>query len=166
MTRTISVALAVLLLVTAGPAKSAELPPEAASFVADGLVQIGDDRLSFDIYHRAGKERQEMTIDGLFQITILRPDLGAAYLVQPDAEAFIPLSLDEIGLWPRYRGQQGYKVEHQGDEVFEGEKTQIFHITSEDEAPVEMDILVWITDDGIEVRLEGEVEVECVAELA
>ena len=164
MPRTIAVALALALLVGAGPGRTAELPPETASFTADGVVQIGDDRLSFDVYHRGGKERQEMTIDGLFQITILRPDLGAAYLVQPAADAFIPLRLDEVGLWPRYRGGVGYKVELKGKERVAGEDTSLYHVTSQAGAAVEMDILVWITEDGIEMRLEGEMEVEGMME--
>ena len=165
MPRTIAVALALpLLLVGAGPGTAAELPPETASFTADGLVQIGDDRLSFAVFHRSGKERQEMTIDGLFQITILRPDLGAAYLVQPEADAFIPLSLDEVGLWPRYRERSGYEIELRGTEYLGGEETRLYHVTSSEDAAVGMDILVWITEDGIEMRLEGEMEVEGIME--
>ena len=158
------VASAALLIRAAVALEPAELPAETASFIADGVVQIGDERLDFKVFHDTGRERHEMAIDDLFQITILRPDLGTAYLVQPDADTYIPLPLEDISLWPRYRIQSGYLIERQGREVEDGEQTTRFRISGSRDVPIEMDVLVWITDDGIEMRLEGEMEVEGILE--
>ena len=146
------------------PIRPTELPPETASFTADGLVQIGDDRLSFRIHHLEGRERQDMTVDGLYQITILRPDLGTAYLVQPKADTFIPLMLEEVSLWPRYRALEGYEIKAGAWEVLAGERVRRYHVSSTEAALQPMDVLVWITEDGIEVRLEGEMDVEGITE--
>ena len=156
--------LAAFLLGGAASGLAADLPPERASFFADGIVQIADERLTFDIAHRNGMERQEMNIDGLFQITILRPDLGTAYLVQPEGESSIVLPLDEIGIWPRYRGGSGYAIERIGEEDVDGEAAEVFRVVSDEDAPTAMDVLVWISWDGIELRMEGEMEVEGLLE--
>ncbi len=158
------VASAALLIRAAVALEPAELPAETASFIADGVVQIGDERLDFKVFHDAGRERHEMAIDDLFQITIFRPDLGTAYLVQPEADTYIPLPLEDISLWPRYRMQAGYSIERQAREEEGGETTTRFRIRGSEAAPIEMDVLVWITDDGIEMRLEGEMEVEGILE--
>ena len=160
-----TVAGAIALLIRAAAAlEPGTLPAETASFIGDGVVQIGDERLDFKIFHDAGRERHEMAIDDLFQITILRPDLGTAYLVQPEADTYIPLPLEDISLWPRYRLQEGYSVERKGEEVEDGEPTTVYRISGEETVPVIMDVLVWITEDGIEMRLEGEMEVEGILE--
>ena len=158
------VASAALFIRAAVALEPAELPAETASFIADGVVQIGDERLDFKVFHDVGRERHEMAIDDLFQITILRPDLGTAYLVQPEADSYIPLPLEDISLWPRYRIQGGYRIERQARELEDGETTTRFRIRGSETAPIEMDVLVWITDDGIEMRLEGEMEVEGILE--
>ena len=152
-------------LMCAGPAAAAaELPAQRASFTADGVVQIDQDRVVFKVYHLAGKERQEMSVDGLYQITILRPDLDKAWVVQPAANSSIELPLDEVLFLPAPGTSGEHVVREIGKAREGGEATTKYRMFSTEQAERHVDVLLWITDDGITMRLEGEFEIEGVME--
>ena len=141
-------------------ASAAELPAQRASFTADGVVQIHQDRVSYKVYHLAGKERQEMRVDGLYQINILRPDLDRAWVVQPEANSSIELPLDEVRFLPTPGAPGHHVVDEIGQAREGGEVTTKYRVSSTAQAERRLDVLLWVTDDGITMRVEGEVEFE------
>ncbi|MCG8360053.1 MAG: hypothetical protein MI920_31190 [Kiloniellales bacterium] len=150
-----------LLSWLSGPAAmAAKMPKPSASFTAEGVVQINQDRVVFKVYHLAGKERQEISVDGLFQITILRPDLDKAFVLQPEADGKIELPLDEVSFLPAPETWGEHLIEAIGAAKEGGEATTRYRMTSDEASERELDLMLWVTDDGIVTRLEGEVEFE------
>lgn len=157
-------AIGLILLLAAAPVSAQELPPSLASYTADSVVEVAGQRLVQKIYHDRGRERQEMNIDGLFQVTILRPDLDQAFVIQPGLDHYIELSIAEAALIPVPGPADGYAAEPLGEEREGGEPTVKFQLASTDGAEQFFDMLVWITDDGIVMRMEGEIAFEGVLE--
>ncbi len=155
-------ALAVFLVfvVLSSVASAEELPPPKATYTADGVFQIGGDRVVFKLYHQEGKERHEMSIDGLFQITLLRPDLDKGYIIQPAAKSVVELPLDEVSFLPVWRTPGERIIELLGPAKEGGEATTKYRVFSNELAERQLDVVMWVTDDGITMRLEGEVEFE------
>ena len=152
-------ALAVFLVfvVLSSVASAEDLPPPKATYTADGVFQIGGDRVVFKLYHQEGKERHEMSIDGLFQITLLRPDLDKGYIIQPAAKSVVELPLDEVSFLPVWRTPGERIIELLGPAKEGGEATTKYRVFSNELAERQLDVVMWVTDDGITMRLEGEV---------
>ena len=166
-------ALAACLLAAAARADPPEtLPPPRASFTADSVVEIGGDRLVLKIFHDRGRERQEMLIDGLRQVTILRPDRDKAFVLQSGVEELIELPLAEVALTPLTGqppltgqtplvGQDAdYDIVVEGREREGGEETTKFDFSGADRGGRRFNVALWVTDDGIIMRMEGEIEFE------
>ena len=160
-------ALAACLLAAAARADPTEtLPPPRASFTADSVVEIGGDRLVLKIFHDRGRERQEMLIDGLHQVTILRPDRDKAFVLQGGVDELIELPLAEVALTPLMgqtppMGQDAdYDITVEGREREGGEETTKFDFSGADRGGRRFNVALWVTDDGIIMRMEGEIEFE------
>lgn len=160
-------ALAACLLTAAARADPTEtLPPPRASFTADSVVEIGGDRLVLKIFHDRGRERQEMLIDGLHQVTILRPDRDKAFVLQGGVDELIELPLAEVALTPLMgqtppMGQDAdYDITVEGREREGGEETTKFDFSGADRGGRRFNVALWVTDDGIIMRMEGEIEFE------
>jgi len=158
-----------------------QLPEPRASYTADTVVEIAGDRVVHKVYHAGGMERQELNLDGLYQITILRPDLGRAFVIQPGLDDYIELPIDEAYLLPLPSALHDFQVESLGKAREGGEDTVKYRLSSpeeeqaadqgpaqgggaegevEGESKQELDVLVWSTADGIIMRVEGEIDFE------
>jgi hypothetical protein len=151
---------AAAILVMATPVLAGDSLPEfRASFTADAVVEIGGERVVHKVYHAAGLERQEMLVDGLPQVTILRPDLDRAFVIQPGLEDYLELPLDEAALVPGLHDLQGYEVESLGAAREGGEPAGRYRLTRRGDEQA-LDLEVWLTEDGIIMRIEGEMAFE------
>lgn len=157
-------AIGLVLFFAVAPVSAQELPVSLASYTADSVVEVAGQRLVQKIYHDRGRERQEMNIDGLFQVTILRPDLNQAFVIQPGLDHYIELPLEEAALIPVPGPADSYAAEALGEELEGGEPTIKYQLTSTEAADWYYIMLVWITDDGIVMRMEGEIGFEGVLE--
>jgi hypothetical protein len=145
-------------LVTAGllaTAEAASLPEPEASYVADAVLNQGADTIKMRVYHDKGRERLEMDLDGRSQITILRPDLGLAYLVVPKRNAYYEMLLEDVGPMALPSATGHYEVEQEATEIIEGEKTTKYRVLGTDSVGGSADFVVWSTADGIYMRIEG-----------
>ena len=154
-------ALAACLLAAAARADPTEtLPLPRASFTADSVVEIGGDRLVLKVFHDRGRERQEMLIDGLYQVTILRPDRDTAFVLQGGVDELIELPLAEVALTPLMGQDADYDIAVEGREREGGEETTKFDFSGADRGGRRFNVALWVTDDGIIMRMEGEIEFE------
>ncbi|MGF1610921.1 MAG: hypothetical protein ACFCUQ_16075 [Kiloniellales bacterium] len=151
---------AAALLVVAAPVLAGEaLPAFRASFSADAVVEVGGERIVHRVYHAAGLERQEMLVDGLPQVTILRPDLDRAFVIQPGLDDYLELPLDEATLVPGLHDLENYEVEALGAAREGGEAVTRYRLSRQDEEQ-SLELQAWLTEDGIIMRLEGEMTFE------
>ena len=187
MRRVIALTLVLPLFAVVGrgaDADAEQLPEPRASYTADMVVEIAGDRVVHKVYHAGGMERQELNLDGLYQITILRPDLGRAFVIQPGLDDYIELPIDEAYLLPLPTALHDFRVESLGEAREGGEDTVKYRLSSpeeqasllgqgaegnvgggaegevEGESKQDLDVLVWSTPDGIIMRVEGEIDFE------
>jgi len=148
------------LVLLSGQPLAAQIPAQKVSFSAESALEVGDERVVGRSFLAKGRERHELSIDGLSQVTILRPDLDRAYVVQEGIEALIELPIEEVAILPPLISLHTYDATEEGRETVLGEETTRYHLSNPkgDLGPPEL--TVWITDDGVVVQMRSEVELE------
>ncbi|MDX1709606.1 MAG: hypothetical protein R3316_00540 [Rhodovibrionaceae bacterium] len=124
---------------------------------AHAVLKVGGEEISLEIYHDDGRERQETTLDGTLQVVILRPELGRAFVVLPEQDDVIEISLDDAGVLPFSVGFDDVRTDFLGEEMLGGEKTWHYRVVGPDRLGQHFEGEVWVTPDGIPLRMEGEV---------
>ena len=123
------------------------------SYAADGFIQVNDTAIPFKTFHDQGKDRREQTIEGNQNIMILRPDLGIMYMVLPDANMAMQVPVgkeDMLRAGQLFLRDEG--AEPAGRETVGGEVAIKYTLPSGADG---MQTSVWVTDDGIPVKMEG-----------
>ena len=153
------------LVIIAAPAEAQLLGLERylalpkVEYSAD-MTMTGDSDTVAGRVHRAGqKERRELTVAGDFQIIITRLDRKLVWSLSPDEKLYLEGTLDEA--LDRQPGAEGQPREPQialtpdGSETIEGVHAtkQSVRGTDVDGSPIEGD--VWVSDDGIVLRVDS-----------
>lgn len=154
MQRVVSAAIIFTTLGLSGLA-AAELPPPRASFSADAVVEVGGERIVHKVYHSAGQERQEMEVDGLVQVTILRPDLDSAFVIQPGLEDYLELPIEEAALLPGPELLPEHETEMVGEGREGGEPVTKYRLFTPEGEVTGFELVISVTEDGIVMRAEG-----------
>ena len=145
------------VMTAAGPAAAAEWPAPQASYAADSVTSVAGFELPARVYHDRGLERREMTVEGLQQIVILRPDLGTAYMIIPTMNMGMEMDISNAPIATPEQFMEAMQPEPVGSETVAGLDTTKYHIAGTDEDGNSVDAFVWATDDGIVARMEGAV---------
>jgi len=124
---------------------------------AHALLKVGGEEISLEVYHDDGRERQETTLDGTLQVVILRPGLGRAYILLPEQDQVFEMPIAEAGVLPFSVGFGDVQAEFLGKKMLGGEKTHHFRVVGPDRLGQHFDGEVWLTPDGIPLRMQGEV---------
>jgi len=149
-------ALTAFLLLFAGTvAHAATLPEPKASYSAMQTVTVGGTAMDAKLFHDRGRERREMTVQGMNSVMLVLPDQEKAYVVQPQLGMAmeVPLSDPESGA----DMQQIYRLpaEVVGRETIAGLDTKKYKVSGRGPSGAGFDGHVWATDDGIYVRVQG-----------
>ncbi|MGH6885612.1 MAG: hypothetical protein ACREGK_06015 [Geminicoccales bacterium] len=160
-----AVAAAALLLLSipvpmAQAADEARLPREAASYTALTSLDFGGERVEMTTYHDRGRERHEIDFGDFEQIVILRPDRGRAYVLLPEGKTVHEVPFEEATPVPLLSRLVRHKVELDGTAKVSGEEARLYRLTTPEGVKEQLALSLWITDDGILVRLEGQIAVE------
>ncbi len=165
------IAVALTVLRPAAAAEPALLPVPQASYSAETTLTYGGDTLEMQTQHRGGWERQEFQINDLTQVTILRPDRNRAYVMFLESRQLFEVPYGEAALLPHIETLRALETEKLSDTEVDGEAVVHFQVfqrlegaeEDQDEKesnrdPVVLDL--WVTDDGIIMRAEGEILVD------
>lgn len=154
MRLTFLLAIAALLLAINSPARAAALIGDTkVPFSAARSVMTGGKTYDGMVYAAPGKQRHEQNLNGLPVIAILRADLQVAWVILPGLHVYAefpfpkavtdfdgiaalgpPVGSDKVSGLASAR----YRIEHDGDDGSA------------------LDGWVWMTDDGIITKLEGD----------
>ena len=140
------------LLLLPGAVLAADFPKLSASYSADQLNETSQGNITSRVYHEAGKQRTEMQLQGMQQISIVRPDQQRILMVMPQMNMAMEMPFqNELTLRnPEYRIRD-YPTEVVGQETMQGEQVTKYQVTDPNG-----DVgYAWVTDDGIFVRMEG-----------
>jgi len=146
---------AALAVAALSPAPAgAQLPVADVAYSADSIVRVGTMEIPARVYHDAGRERRDMTIQGMEQTIILRPDLDTVYVVMPMMNMGFEVSLDSMPI-PRAEDMMDTgDLEEVGRETMAGLDTTKYRIARSSEDGM-AEGFVWISDENIPVRVEG-----------
>ncbi len=114
-----------------------------------GGVQI----ITGPVYHDRGKERWEVSMGGMPQVTIMRPDLGKLIMYMPQMNMGMELALGrdpQFGLPPDHTEPKAV-----GREDVAGESTTLYRTEVDNGTDAPFIVFSWVTDDGIIMRIEG-----------
>jgi hypothetical protein len=153
--------LAAVLAVMSPAASAGELPLVQAPFSADNSFAAGGMTIDGKIWQQDGKRRQEMSVQGQNQIMIIRPDLGVMYMIMPGTNMAMEMALSPEMAGADYEQILGLDPKAVGEETVSGLQTTKYRIESDaDDVAGQMTGHSWITEDGIVVKMEGEVMVD------
>lgn len=146
--------LSLLFLVT--PAAAATLTPPTAGYSATRIINAGGMEMSGKVHSEDGKERWETTMQGMRSISILLMNEGRMLVYMPDMNMAMEMSLDEAAAsQPGLDAlRDGAEATEEGKEIVEGEQTTRYLVAEEPGSGVR-DLRVWVTSDGIPLKMEG-----------
>jgi hypothetical protein len=159
--RVMAFMLAAVLAVMSPAALAGELPQVQAPFSADSTFAAGGMTMDGKIWQQDGKRRQEMTMQGQIQTMIIRPDLGIMYMIMPGTNMAMEMALRPEMAGADYEQILALGPKAVGEETVSGLQTTKYRIESEAGSVAgQMTGHSWITEDGIVVKMEGEVMVD------
>ena len=140
------------LLLLPGAAQAADFPKLTASYSADQVIETSQGNIVSRVYHDGGKQRTEMQLQGMQQISIVRPDQQRILMVVPQMGMAmeLPFNNELTARNPEYRIRD-YPTEVVGQETMQGEQVTKYRVTDPNG-----DVgYAWVTEDGIFLRMEG-----------
>lgn len=144
----------VFALSIAGSAWAAVLTPPQSGYSATRIVNAGGNEISGKVYAQDQNERWEMTVQGMRQISILQHKSGRAYLYMPDMNMAMSVNTADAAKYGVSEIFTGIEAEEAGTDVVNGEQTTRYRIAA-NEQNRNTETMVWLTDDGIPVKVEG-----------
>lgn len=151
------IAFGFCLLVSLVPAALAApdwLRPDAA-YSATRVMRVGGLEISGPLHYDSGKERFEMTMEGTQQIMIRREDKDRLYMIMPQMGMGMEIPLGGPQAMPSPDDYAELQPEEMGRETLNGEDVTRYRVETDD-AGQSFSVIVWATDDGIPLRVEGE----------
>jgi hypothetical protein len=164
LTRAAGLAAAALVSFVGSSLATDDTLPEVLSWQADpgwqahALLTVGGEEITLEIYRDGRRERQETTLDGILQVVIVRPELGRAFIIVPERDDVLAIAIEDAGLLPFSVGFGDAETELIGEETLGGETTLHYRVTGPDALGQYFDGDVWVTPDGIPLRMAGELD--------
>lgn len=149
--------VSVMIAAFAMAATAADLPASNAAYSADSRIRVGEIELVGRVYHDRGLERREITIEGVEQVVIRRPDLNHVYVVMPAFGMGVETNLDAVPTLASDAVLEGLQAEAVGHEWVAGLPATKYRLTGTDPAGGLFDGFIWFSEDGIALRVSGTV---------
>jgi len=147
------IAALVISLASAISASAATLQPPQTAYSAMRVVEVSGMTINGKVYYDHGKERWEMTMQGMRQVSLLLPEQEKMMMYMPDMNMAMEMAAGDIadyGIGDIYN--EGIEAEVLGKETIEGETTTKYRIDRPHDSAT---IFVWMTNDGIPIKAEG-----------
>lgn len=143
----------VIAALTLPGASAGWLEPNAA-YSAVRIMRSGGMEMRGPVHHDHGKERWEVSPQGMRQVMIRRPDQERMLMIMPDMNMGMELDLSQAERVPSAESYAAKQPDVLGREELDGEMTTKYRLV-EDTARGPFTMLFWVTDDGIPLRMEG-----------
>jgi len=145
--------LALLLAaITAAPAAARMLGDPSVPFSADRSLSVGDRTFSGKIYAKPGSQRHEQAIAGIDQVIILHGADAKGWLVLPKLNSYVEFWFAPAAAELSADDLLSTKL---GEETVAGLRTGKYRIEHVARDGTLVDGYVWLTSEGIPMRLDG-----------
>lgn len=138
----------------AQPTFAATLTPPDAGYSATRTVNAAGTEISGKLYAQNRNERWEMTMQGMRQIAIVRPDQEKIFMYMPDMKMAMEMGREDARKHGIEQIPDSIEAEEIGKETVGGEETTKYRVIPT-ESMGDVDVTVWVTGDGIPVKAEG-----------
>lgn len=149
--------IAVMVTLFSMAAAGADIPASNAAYSADSVIRVGDVALQGRVYHDRGLERREINFQGMEQVVIRRSDLNHVYVAMPAMGMGMEMDLDAAPYPTPEEYLEGLDATAVGQEDVAGLEATKYRLSGTDPDGGTFDGHLWITEDGITLRLEGTV---------
>jgi hypothetical protein len=140
-------------LLGAAPASAQQLFGDTrVPYSADRTVETGGKTYVGRVYATPGRQRHEQTVNGLPLVAILRADKNVAWLELPDLHVFTDFAFPAAITDYADRKQLGAPV---GTETIAGLSARKYRVEREGTDGSKLFGYVWVTEDGIVLKLDG-----------
>jgi hypothetical protein len=134
------------------------LAPPKVEYSADVTIATDDETIEGKVKRAPDKERSELTVKGDSVVRIIRLDRKLVWSLSPEDKLYLESSLDEaLGRQPGNEGKPHHQLTltPDGSETIDGLHTtkQTVRGKNDDGSPMEGD--VWVSDDGIVLRVDS-----------
>jgi hypothetical protein len=130
-------------------------------YSADVTITGDGDTIKGTINHAANKERRELAVEGDVEVMIIRLDRRLVWSLSPEEKLYIESTLDQaLGrpLGPDGKPiQPKLRIEREGEESVDGQHAMKQQVSGKDADGTPIDGTVWVTDQGIVVRVDSTV---------
>ncbi len=149
-----------LTALTVATSQAAKLPLPEADYSADNLLSSGSQQMPIKVHYSQEKLRQEMTLPGAAgsSVSISRYDLGVIWVLMPDQKMYTETRMTGETADEDWRSAELLEQTELGHETINGEKTTKYRIVANSDDKTNDSALIWLTDDGIMMRMESVVE--------
>lgn len=148
----LALAFALCLAALAAPGvRAATLPVPSVEYSADRVMETEAGTFTGKVYSARGKERQEMSMQGMQTVTILRHDKKLGYMLMPMQRMYREMDLAAAQKQSGSQGADQVEITEVGPETVEGHATTKYKMLMKDGSGGGF---IWITSDGIAVKMD------------
>ena len=144
----------ILLLGAGSSYAGAQIPTRQASYSADAVIEVNEQRFPSKVFHHRGKERREFRLGGIPQVLIMQPDRKRVVYLLPIMGIGMELTLQEDESLPNLSHFAELKPKVLGKEQVNGLSATKYDVERL-EAKEPYTLTLWLTDDGIPVQAEA-----------
>lgn len=149
--------LALLLTAILGIGGTAQAAPRmlgdpSVPFSADRSLTVGDRSFTGKLYAVPGSQRHEQKIAGVDQVIILHGSDARGWLVLPTLNSYVEFWFGRAATELKADDVLSTKL---GDETIDGQRTTKYRIEHTARDGTEADGYIWLTREGIPMRLDG-----------
>lgn len=146
-------ALLIAIAAAAGPAAAARmLGDPSVPFSADRTLTVGDRSFTGKLYAIPGSQRHEQRIAGVDQVIILHGKDARGWLVLPALNSYVEFWFARAAVELKANDLLSTKL---GEETIDGQRTSKYRIEHTARDGTMADGYIWLTREGIPMRLDG-----------
>ncbi len=158
MKRLWSLAIATALVFSLAPlARAEKLPEPKVEYSADRVMETEEMTIKGKVYHAPQKDRSEMSMEGMTQVSIMRRDKKVMWILMPAQKAYMEHAMGKPN--PKEQEQpddMDYEMTKVGEEKLEGLNTTKYKIVAKSKDGTKMGGFMWMAHkEGIMVKMDA-----------